>query len=141
MARLSAYGWKLFAAALVAALALYPANARAELDTAIGPRTVVQNAPLADCDTNAKMALDTVLQNAFEDGTTNQWLAYGLYDANGHPSGAAAIHCYPVGNGYVVTFTCAVQVPPSPLLAAALCAKIDAAFAPRATATAAPSGK
>lgn len=118
----------LFVAAFVFAFATSGARAPAALDMYLA-RTVVQNEPIGDCSTKAKNALNSVLQNAFEAGEgTGQWLAYGPNDYSGHPNATAAIHCFPVGNGYVVTFTCAVDVPPNPDTASALCAKLTTAF-------------
>jgi hypothetical protein len=103
--------------------------APAALDMYLGARTVVQNEPIGDCSTKAKNALNAVLQNAFEAGEgTGQWLAYGPPDYSGHANATAAIHCFPVDTGYVATFTCAVDVPPNPDTASALCAKLVAAF-------------
>jgi hypothetical protein len=129
VARTSDYRLALFVAAFALAFAASGASAPAALDMYVGARTVVQNEPVADCSTKAKNALNAVLQNAFEAGEgTGQWLAYGPNDYSGHSNATAAIHCYPVGNGYVVTFTCAVEVPPNPDTASALCAKLTTAF-------------
>jgi hypothetical protein len=105
-------------------------NARAAIDMAVGARKVVKNEPVSDCNAKAKNALNAVFQDASEigSGDTGEWKAYGAADASGHPSSAAAIHCYPIDSGYVVTFTCAAQVPPSPNTAGALCAKLSEAF-------------
>lgn len=119
----------LLIAAFACALGASSAPAPAALDMYVGARTVVPNEPVADCSAKAKNALNAVLQNAFEAGEgTGQWLAYGPPDYSGHANATAAIHCYPVDNGYVVTFTCAVDVPPNPDSASALCAKLTAAF-------------
>ena len=116
----------LFAAALLLGLTLAVAPARADLFMTMGANHVVQNTPLSDCNTRAKTALADVLgATPLEAGTdSGEWLAYG----GPADSNAASIHCYPVGNGYVVTFECAVEVPPSPSMATALCTKLDAAF-------------
>lgn len=119
----------LFIAAFAFAVGTSGAPAPAAFDMYVGARTVVQNEPIDDCSTKAKNALDAVLQDAFEAGEgTGQWLAYGPKDNVGNSNAYAAIHCFPVGNGYVVTFTCAVDVPPNPDTASALCAKLTAAF-------------
>ena len=118
-----------FAVALALSFLLVCGRAPADLGMVLGPRVVVTNEPVSDCSTKAKAALDSVLQNAFEAGDgTNQWLAYGPLDSSGHSSATAAIHCYPVDNGYVATLTCAAQVPPNPDTATTLCAKLAAAF-------------
>ena len=125
----------LLIAAFAFALGSSSAPAPAALDMYIGARTVVPNEPIDDCNTKAKSALNAVLQNAFEAGEgTDQWLAYGPPDYAGHPNASAAIHCFPVDTGYVVTFTCAVDVPPNPDSASALCAKLTAAFGAKSAA-------
>jgi hypothetical protein len=129
VAKTSHYRVALFAVALALGFALVSAAAPAALEMVVGARTVVQNEPLSDCTSKAKNALNTVLQNAFEAGDgTGQWLAYGPLDSAGHASATAAIHCYPVDTGYVVTFTCAAEVPPNPDTATGLCAKLTGAF-------------
>jgi hypothetical protein len=129
VAKTSNYRFALFMAAFAFAFGTSATPAPAALDMYVGARTAVQNEPIADCSTKAKNALNTVLQNAFEavEGT-GQWLAYGPPDYAGHPNATAVIHCFPVDTGYVVTFTCAVDVPPNPDTASALCAKLAAAF-------------
>lgn len=119
----------LCAVALAAGSLLATAPALADLQTVVGARTVVTGEPVATCGVKAKAALDSVLQNAFETDTgSGEWLAYGAPDRSGNDTSAAAIHCYPVGAGYVVTFTCAAQVPPNPDTAATICTKLVAAF-------------
>jgi hypothetical protein len=131
----------LFAAAFALAFGASGTPAPAALDMYVGARTVVQNEPIADCSTKAKNALNAVLQNAFEAGEgTGQWLAYGPPDYAGHPNATAVIHCFPVDTGYVVTFTCAVDVPPNPDTASALCAKLASAFGGK-TAAFLPAGR
>jgi hypothetical protein len=94
-----------------------------------GTRSVVQNKPVSDCSAKAKAALNTVLQNAFEAGAgTGQWLARGSATSPASDTQAVAIHCFPVDNGYVVTITCAAEVPPNTITATDLCAKVSAAF-------------
>lgn len=120
-------GW--FAVALAAGSLSAPVPAIADLQTVVGARTVVTGESVSSCGTKAKAALDSVLQNSFETDTgSGEWLAYGSPDRSGNNTSAAAIHCYPVGDGYVVTFTCAAQVPPNPDTAATICTKLIAAF-------------
>ncbi|MDQ2865428.1 MAG: hypothetical protein M3R51_04325 [Candidatus Eremiobacteraeota bacterium] len=129
-----------FAGALVADMVLVSAPAPASIDLVVGSRTVVANAPIADCNTKAKGALTAVLHYAFDvKPGTGQWFAYGPRDADGKSSAAAAVQCYPVNTGYVVTFTCSAEVPPSPDTASVLCTKLTAAFG--SGASAAPSQK
>lgn len=106
------------------------ATAPAALDVYVGARKVVKNQPLSACNAGAKSALNTVLQNAAEVGDTGEWKAYGAADASGNAFSAAAVHCYPLDDveGYLVTFTCAVQAPPNPDTASALCGKLTDAF-------------
>lgn len=114
-------------AAFVACSALSTAAAHAEILMTVGDSLTVANAPVSDCDAKAKAALDSVLQNAGGNGS-GVWLAYGPPDSSGNSSATAAIHCFPLDNGYNVSFTCAVEVPPNPDTAVALCAKLSAAF-------------
>lgn len=119
-----------FAAAatfFVACAVFLTSAARAEILMATGDSATVPNAPISDCNAKAKTALDSVLQNAGDNGS-GVWLAYGPADSSGHSSATAAIHCFPIGNGYNVSFTCAVEVPPNPDTATSLCAKLVAAF-------------
>ncbi|MBV8530985.1 MAG: hypothetical protein JO104_06680 [Candidatus Eremiobacteraeota bacterium] len=105
-------------------------KAPAALDLSVGARKVVKSQAISACNAGAKSALNAVLQGASEvgSGDTGEWKAYGSADASGNSFAAAAIHCYPLDDGYLVTFTCAAQVPPNPDTASALCAKLTAAF-------------
>lgn len=142
MARTFRYRVALCAVAVALLFVMASAPATATLDMFVGARTVAQNEPASSCSEKAKNALNSVLQDAFEAGEgTGQWLAYGPRDASGHSSATAAIHCYPVDNGYVATFTCAVDVPPNPDTASTLCGKLSAAFGATTSALAAPSGQ
>jgi hypothetical protein len=139
--RTSGYRLALLAGGFALAFAMAGANSQAAIDLAVGARNVVKNEPVSDCNSKAKTALNAVLQNAAEigSGDTGEWEAYGANDSSGHPSAAAAIHCYPLDNGYVVTFTCAAQMPPNPESASALCTKLAAAFDSRAQASTTPA--
>jgi hypothetical protein len=118
--------------AIGCALAITAATlpARAALDLAVGARKVVKNQPVSSCNSSAKSALNSVLADAAEvgSGDTGEWRAYGAPDSSGHSSAAAAVHCYPLDDGYVVTFTCAVETPPNADAASALCTKLATAF-------------
>jgi hypothetical protein len=119
----------LFAVALTLAFGWSAAAAPAAVEMSTGLRHIEASAPLSDCSVKAKNALNSNLQNAFETSPdSGMWLAYGAADASGHASAAAAIHCFPVGKGYVVTFTCSVELPPSLFSASDLCLKINATF-------------
>ncbi len=126
----SVYRVALFTAAVALTFGMAGATSSAALDMVVGARKVVKNEPLSNCNTQAKNALNAVLQDAAEVGTgdTGEWKANGAPDASGHSSAAAAVHCYPLDTGYFVTFTCVVQVPPNPDSATALCAKLATAF-------------
>ncbi|HEY2473367.1 MAG TPA: hypothetical protein VGI19_01065 [Candidatus Cybelea sp.] len=121
---------------IVLLVAFIPAlKARAGLDMALGPQKVVKNQPLSACNQAAKSALDATLGGAQElGGDSGEWQAYNAGDTANGSTAAAAIHCYPAEGGYVVTFTCAAQVPPSTDTASALCTKLSAAFDSKASA-------
>jgi hypothetical protein len=118
------------ATSFVLTFALTATAAPAALDMFVGARKVVKSQSVASCNAKAKDALNGVLQNALEVGTgdTGEWKAYGAPDASGNSFAAAAVHCYPLDDGYLVTFTCTAQVPPNPDTASALCAKLATAF-------------
>jgi len=117
------------ALALALAASGAPRPAQAMIDMVSGARGVAKNAALADCNARAKSALTAVLTNAYEAGDgTGQWAASGPADANGNASSGAAVHCFPVGKGYVVTLTCAIQIPTNAESAHDLCGRIETAF-------------
>lgn len=119
----------LVATAILTAL-LGPSPARASIDMAVGARGSAVNASSDACSASANAALTTAMGHpAVEAGTgTGQWLGFGANDSNGNPTASAAIHCYPVGTGYVVTVTCATERGAGSETAAALCARIEKAF-------------
>ena len=141
MTRTSGYRLVLLVTGFALAFGMAGSTSRAAIDLAVGARNVVKNEPVSTCNSKAKSALNAVLQNASEIGTgdTGEWEAYGAPDSSGHPSAGAAIHCYPLDSGYVVTFTCAAQVPPNPDTASALCTKLATAFDTRAQALTTPA--
>jgi len=118
------------AAGLALGLTLSTAAAPAALDVNVGAQKVVNGVPVAKCNASAKSALTSVLGNALEIGTgdTGEWKGTASPDSSGNSFGAGAIHCYPLDDGYVVTFTCAAQVPPNADTASAICDKLTAAF-------------
>jgi hypothetical protein len=102
-----------------------PANAA--LDLVVAQQSVVPNKPFADCSARAKNALTSVMQNASEAGTgSGQWV--GVQRLEGSVAASAVIECHPDAGGYRAGFTCAVQVPPNPDSANALCTKLTTAF-------------
>ena len=122
-------------AAFALAFGMLAMPASANLDMAIGARKVVKTEPIASCNAKAKAALNSVLENAAEIGEgSGEWKALAAPDSTGNPPAAAAVHCYPLDAGYVVTFTCAVQSPPYQDTASGLCTKIATAFDAKATA-------
>jgi hypothetical protein len=115
-------------------IALAPLPASAALDMVIGQPAVVTGKTLDDCTTRAKNALTSVMQSAVEAGTgSGDWV--GVTRLEGSVSATGVIECHPNDTGYIAGFTCAVQVPPNPDSASALCGKLSAAFnaAPAAT--------
>lgn len=120
----------LLAAGCILALGAATPPAPAALDMAVGARKVVKSQAVSSCNAAAKNALNSVLQDASEvgSGDTGEWRGYGPADSAGHSSSAAAVHCYPLDDGYIVTFTCAVQTPDSTDTASALCTKLATAF-------------
>ena len=131
----------LFSAACAVAFGMMTTTSPAALDFVVGARTVVKSEPVSNCNAQARKTLDAVLQDAAEvgSGDTGEWRAYAAADASGHSSAAAAIHCYPLDDGYLATFTCAVEVPRNPDSATALCTKLAAAFGSKSAALAAPA--
>jgi hypothetical protein len=119
-----------FAVALPLVFSLGGTLAPAALDVSVGARKVVKSQPVTACNAAAKSALNAVLADAAEvgEGDTGEWKASGAPDASGSSFAVAAIHCYPLEDGYVVTFTCATQIPPNPDTASALCTKLATAF-------------
>lgn len=115
-------------AGLALAMSATALRAPAALDMALGDRKVVDNQPISACDASAKAALTAVVNNASEISETSEWVGYAPATGPDGTVATAAIHCFPVGSGYVVTFTCAAQVPPNPDTASALCGKLSAAF-------------
>ena len=113
----------------VLALGLTGTAAPAALDVSVGARNVVKNETISTCNSKAKDALTSILGGtAAEYGETGLWQGYGVTDATGNSFAAAAIHCYPLDQGYLVSFTCVTQQPTAPHPAADICAKLAAAF-------------
>ena len=125
----------LVGAAFALAFGVLATPASASLDMVVGARKVVKSDPVSSCNDKAKSALNSVLENAMEIGDgSGEWKAYAAPDSTGNPPAAAAVHCFPLDNGYVVTFTCAVQSPPYQDTANGLCTKLAAAFDAKTTA-------
>jgi hypothetical protein len=121
--------YALFAVALALDAVFCAAPAPAAVDIAIGDQRVVQNQPLSDCTTRAQNALRTLLQAPSQAGAGTELMAEAPVEPPATPPRAASIHCFPLdGTGYIVTFECAVEIPPNPTPASDLCAKLVAAF-------------
>jgi hypothetical protein len=131
----SRYRATLFAVGLTAAIGFLPAKAPAALDMALGERQVVKDQPISACNAGARSALTALFAYAQELGSgTGEWIAYGKPDTANGSTTVASVHCYPLDPGFVVTFTCAAQVPPSTDSASAICTKLGAAFNTKAAA-------
>lgn len=130
MARMFPTRAVIFAVGLALAFGLAGRPAPAALDVVVGSRNVVKNEPLSSCNNKASKALISVLGRAAEYGDTGSWLGSGEADTSGNSFAAGAIHCYPLDaiNGYVVTFTCAAQTPPSTETASVICDQLATAF-------------
>lgn len=129
MTRTLCYRAAAVAALSTVTLASLPLKAPAALDMYVGIRKAVTGQPLSACNSAARSALTTVQLGAQELGSgTGEWEGYGATDTMNGSTQAAAIHCYPLPGGYLVTFTCAAQVPPSLDSASTLCAKLATAF-------------
>jgi hypothetical protein len=101
----------------------------ASVDISAGIRHVSPDGTLADCGEKAKASLDEFLQDATESSAgSGDWLAHSQNGIAGSPTATAAVRCYGLPKGYLVTFTCAVQLPDSPYTADALCLDIAHKF-------------
>lgn len=137
----------LFAIGLVASVLLCSAAAPAAVKMSTGIRYVIPDGSAADCSTKAKTALSAYLQNPTESSPgSGEWLAFGSSGLTPGPNtSGAVVHCYAVGKGYVVTFTCVVAQPGSLYDADALCLDVAHNFSgkpvtPLATPTPIPTG-
>jgi hypothetical protein len=126
--RTFSYRPALFAVALALNVAVCAAPAPAAIDIATGDQRVVQNQPLSDCTARAQHALQTLLQAPSIGGGGTEFMALAPVTPPATPPTAGAIHCFPLDKGYLVTFECAVEIPPSATSAADFCTKLVAAF-------------
>ena len=112
----------LIASAFVAAAGLCFSAAPAAVEMSTGIRYVIPAGSADDCSAKAKTALNAYLQNATEQVSgSGEWIASGPQGVTGPSTASAVVRCFPVGKGYVVTFTCVVQIPGNPYPADALC--------------------
>jgi hypothetical protein len=119
---------------IVAASCLAVADAGVEMS--VGIRYVISPGTLDQCGTKAKTALNAYLQNATEKSPgSGDWQAYGPPNKSGQTTAAAIVRCSTVGQGYVVTFTCAVESPGNAFGADDLCRDIAHNFSGKAVQT------
>lgn len=137
----------IFAVALALGTAACVAVASAAVVMSTGIRYVVPTAATPDeCSAKAQKALSAYLQSPSEPTAgSGEWLAFGPIGGVGPATAASVVSCYPVGKGYVVTFTCVVQLPGNPYAADALCLDVAHNFSgkavtPLAAPTPIPSG-
>jgi hypothetical protein len=116
----------LFAGTLFASIVASIAVAPAAVDMATGIRYTVPSGTVEECGSKAQTALNAYLQNASESSPgSGEWMATGPAGAAAQNATAAGtVHCYPLGKGYVVTFTCVVESPNNPYTASDLCLDI-----------------
>jgi hypothetical protein len=119
-----------FAAVLALAGVIWcSSGAPASVDISAGIRHVSPDGTLADCSDKAKTSLDAFLQDAAETNPgSGDWLAHSQNGISGSPTAIAAVRCYALPKGYVVTFTCTVELPDNPYTAAALCLDVAHKF-------------
>jgi len=120
-------------AALAAGAALcalsFGVPAPAAVDMSVGIRHVSPTGSAQECSSKAKAALSAFLQGATEASPgSGEWIATAQNPRAGAVTAAATVRCYPLAQGYVVTFTCAVQIPENPFGADALCLDVAHKF-------------
>jgi hypothetical protein len=116
-------------AALLTGLIWSTSQAPAAVDFSVGIRRVSDTGSLSDCSAKAKEALDAFLQNTTESSPgSGDWSAQSANGMAGTPTATAVVRCYGLPKGYVVTFTCAAQLPDNPYTANALCLDVAHKF-------------
>lgn len=124
---MSRYRGALLIGAFALNVGLASLPARAALDLVVAQQATVPNKPFSDCETRAKNALTSAVQDANETaGGSGQWV--GVQRMEGSISATVVIECHPDAGGYRAGFTCAVQIPPNADSASALCTKVTTAF-------------
>jgi hypothetical protein len=104
-------------------------TAPAAVEMSAGIRHVNDTGSLADCSAKAKAALTAYLRGETESAQgSGEWIAMAQNPRAGAATAAATVRCYGLPQGYVVTFTCAVQLPENPYGADALCLDIAHKF-------------
>lgn len=115
--------------ALLAGIVWCSAGAPAAVDISVGIRHVSPDGSLTDCSAKAKASLDAFLQDAAETSTgSGDWTAHAQNGITGTPTATAVVRCYALPKGYVVTFTCAVQLPDNPYSSDELCKDVAHKF-------------
>ncbi|MGA8097397.1 MAG: hypothetical protein WB810_01925 [Candidatus Cybelea sp.] len=115
--------------ALLCGLIWCTSQAPAAVDFSVGIRHVSDTGSLGDCSAKAKGALDAFLQDTTESTPgSGDWIAHSANGMAGTPTASAVVRCYALPKGYVVTFTCAVQLPDNPYTANALCLDVAHKF-------------
>lgn len=120
-----------FVAILSIALLATGMSASAGVDMSTGIRYVFDNGTVDQCGAKAKTALNAYLQNATEK-SPGQWQAYGPPNKSGQTTAGAIVRCAANGQGFVVTFTCAVEMPGNAFAADDLCHDIAHNFSGKA---------
>jgi len=119
----------LVALGLVAALVWSNASAPASVDISVGIRYLSPTGTLADCSAKAKDSLNAFLAGSVESSPgSGEWLGESANGVAGTPTAMAAVRCYAMPKGYVVTFTCFAQLPDNPYTADALCKDVAHKF-------------
>ncbi len=97
-------------------------SAPAAVDFSVGIRYVSDTGSLSECSAKAKQSLDAFLLGTSESSPgSGDWSAHSANGVNGTPTATAVVRCFGLARGFVVTFTCAVQLPDNPFTADALC--------------------
>lgn len=119
----------LIGVALIAGAIWCGAGAPASVDISAGIRHVSPDGTLSDCGEKARTSLNAFLQDAAETSAgSGDWLAHSRNGIAGTPTAIAAVRCYALPKGYVVTFTCSAELPDNPYTAAALCLNVAHKF-------------
>jgi hypothetical protein len=112
----------IFAGAFVLSMLSCVSTTPAAVEMSTGIRYVIPSGSADDCSAKAKAALAAYLGSPTEQVSGGgEWIATGPLGVTGPSTAAAVVRCFPVGKGYVVTFTCVVQIPGNPYAADALC--------------------
>lgn len=116
-------------AAVLTAMVWCGAQAPAAVDFSVGIRYVNDTGSLSECSAKAKQSLAAFLQEPSESSPgSGDWSAVSQNGVNGTPTASAVVRCYGLSHGYVVTFTCAVQLPDNPYTANTLCLDVAHKF-------------